>query len=134
MKQLIFSLAILLSANVATACSCAQPPPTAHAYAGATAVFVGNVVEVNELRFGKVITLRVIEAFKGATAKTLTLNTGSGGGDCGFPFMVTQSYLVYAHGTADNLGTNICSRSKSIAKASLELSELRKLRSPVSDD
>lgn len=134
MKLLIFSLAILLSANIATACRCAQPPPTPHAYAGATVVFIGNVVEIKEVGFGKVITLRVIETFKGATAKTLTLNTGSGGGDCGFPFMITQSYLVYAHGTANDLGTNICSRSKSVANASLELSELRKLRGPVSDD
>ena len=134
MKFPILLLAIFLFANIATACKCAPPPSVALSYDGATAIFIGKVQSIKEVKFQRVVTLRVIEAFKGAKAKTVTIHTGSGGGDCGFPFVLFQSYLVYANGTANDLGTNICSRTKGVGKASLELSELRKLRGPVSED
>jgi hypothetical protein len=50
--------------------------------------------------------------------------TGSGGGDCGYPFRVGQHYLVYAYRDKDKLGTNICTRTKSFANANEDLAFL----------
>jgi hypothetical protein len=130
MKTLILTIAVLFSAEFASACKCAPPPTVALSYDAATAVFIGKVEKIEEVRYQRVVTLRLIEGFKGTTTKTITLHTGSGGGDCGYGFLLNRSYLVYAGGTADDLGTNICSRTKSVGKASLELSELRKLCGP----
>jgi hypothetical protein len=134
MRFSIVLLAVFLFANIATACKCAPAPSVLLSYDAATTVFMGKVQSIQEVKYQRVVTLRIIEAFKGAQVKTITLHTGSGGGDCGFPFVLNRSYLVYASGTLNDLGTNICSRTKGVAKASPELGELRKLRGPVSED
>jgi hypothetical protein len=133
MNVYVVLLALLFSANIASACKCAPPPSVSQSFQSATAVFIGKVETVEEVKFQRVITLRVIEAFKGVGDKTLVLHTGSGGGDCGYPFVIGQSYLVYASGTSDDLGTNICTRTKGVGEASPELATLRKLRGPVDE-
>jgi hypothetical protein len=41
------------------------------------------------------VTLEVVEAFSGVPGKTIEVLTGSGGGDCGFPFKEGAAYVVY---------------------------------------
>jgi hypothetical protein len=51
--------------------------------------------------------------------------TGSGGGDCGFPFRRGESYLVYASANTDGwLGTGICGRTAELSRAAADLREL----------
>ena len=45
----------------------------------------------------KAVTFEVERQWKGAPDRTITIHTGSGGGDCGSPFDVGLTYLVYAH-------------------------------------
>lgn len=129
--KLLLVFALIISANSALACKCAPPPAVSQAYQSATAIFIGKVETVKEVKYHKVVTFRVVEAFKGAKEKTVTIHTGSGGGDCGVHFIAGHSYLVYALGTSDDLGTNTCTRTKGVGKAAPELGELRKLRGPA---
>jgi hypothetical protein len=61
----------------------------------------------------------VAEAFRGVTSPELDVDTGSGGGDCGYPFKVGESYLVYAHVGKDGqpLATSICTRTRPLRDA-----------------
>ena len=60
-------------------------------------------------RYGaRIVTLVVGARWKGAEADTLRIRTGRGGGDCGFHFLVGESYLVFASGSDDALWTGIC--------------------------
>ena len=54
------------------------------------------------------VTLDVIEPFKGATQKTFVLSTSlyNGGGSCGVPFRVGESYIVFTNQTEPLLSEN----------------------------
>lgn len=71
-----------------------------------------------------------LERFRGAGNQSgdILVFTGMGGGDCGYPFVVGTTYLVYAgtHGNQDGrLGTGICSGTQPEATARAVLGELR---------
>ncbi|MGE3342361.1 MAG: collagen binding domain-containing protein [Vicinamibacterales bacterium] len=121
------------------ACSCAGPGrgDVCGPERSADAIFVGTVIGITDVSPGsfgtsKLVTLAVTEPFKNANAKVIDVGTGRGGGDCGFPFAVGTSYLVFAHERTGTglLTTGICSNTKHAANAP-ELSWLR--RSPTSD-
>jgi hypothetical protein len=60
------------------------------------------------------VTFKVNEAFTGVAndTKQISIETGLGGGDCGYAFERGVEYLVYAHRTrAGGLGTGTCSRT-----------------------
>ena len=40
----------------------------------------------------------VDRAWKGSVAEEVFIQTGSGGGDCGYRFEVGRSYLLYCYG------------------------------------
>jgi hypothetical protein len=148
MKSLIgiFSLPLLLavfiiSPTTATACSCANEPPPCEAFTEATAIFVGKVIgaaqqnevvnkngsktiyDVGSIRFA------VQEAFVGIKGTEATIQSGTGGGDCGYWFRRGETYLIYAYGELDNLSTNICTRTRLITVAEEDLIFLRSLPS-----
>lgn len=118
-------------------CSCVGPETAADALQSADAVFAGRVVSVRDTVLDepdfpewprRVVTLRVDRAWKGVEAETVTVLTGMGGGDCGFPFRVGETYLVYARrGGRDGTGplaTGICGRTALFAHADKDLREL----------
>jgi hypothetical protein len=76
--------------------------------------------------------LRVEESFSGAGAARgeVTVYTGMGGGDCGYPFVPGLSYLVYAEqGSGDGrLHTGVCSATTPVVRAGGLLRELRAWR------
>jgi hypothetical protein len=86
-------------------------------------VFLGKVVskEGGERPLGNGITALTdfevhfgqVEIFRGASkyAHEIMLYTGHGGGDCGYPFVVGRSYLVYAFAHAGRLVTGTCSET-----------------------
>jgi len=74
------------------------------------------------------VRLRVGETLKGAPGRTVTILTGWGGGDCGYPFDDQIDYLVFAHQTdRGRLYTTICDRTSELANAADELRVLRSL-------
>jgi hypothetical protein len=74
----------------------------------------------------------VEESFRGAGTPggEMTVYTGSGGGDCGYPFLSGESYLVYAEPLKQDglLHTGICSATAPAAAEAGAVRELRALR------
>jgi hypothetical protein len=67
----------------------------------------------------------VDQMWRGTPARTASVLTGRGGGDCGVPFERGKSYLVYAN--CDERGdcfTNICSRTRPTERAAEDLQYL----------
>jgi carboxypeptidase family protein len=102
-----------------------------------TAVFIGRVESVERAAAKQAarpigtrrVRLRVLEAFRGTTApgSDVIVTTGSGGGDCGFPFAEGQEYLVYAtrYEESGELSTGICSRTRPAAAAAADIEYAR---------
>jgi hypothetical protein len=95
----------------------------------ANAVFSAKVlaVAVNRREFSVSVKLSVEQVWKGEVAKEVTLTTGSGGGDCGYPFKVGESYLVYANASEGGLlSTGICSRTNKLSASAQDVKILGK--------
>jgi hypothetical protein len=132
----IASVALLaLSTHNVFACSCAGSSPPCQAYGEAAAVFVGTVIDSHNvtIKYGDIdeqmrsVRFSLDTAFRGVEAAQVEVLTGFGGGDCGFGFVQSQQYLVYAYEFQGKLSTNICTRTRSIAKAQEDLLYLRGL-------
>ncbi len=86
-----------------------------------------------------VATLEVLHNHRGNLGKTVEINTGVGGGDCGFLFNIGEEYLVFASPLYSDknakfgLWTTICSGT---ARMSANTAELRYLRGerPLPED
>lgn len=128
------------------ACSCMGGGPPCASALGSSAVFTGRVMDVTRdppqpdgsgsrriTGFpGTHVTFEVTEAFVGMErrGKQIEIRTAMGGGDCGYPFEVGRSYLVYAFEDQQGLlVTNICSRTAETERAEADLAYLRSLPS-----
>lgn len=91
----------------------------------------------------RVVKMQVREGLSGLAPgqENIEIATGSGGGDCGYPFQVGMDYVVYAYKNAEGrLETGICTRTRPLAQASEDLeyfhavtaetSQIRVLTSP----
>jgi hypothetical protein len=131
MRQLPLFVAIvaLFVAQPLLACSCAPPPPPKEALTASTAVFTGKVVAVDKAGdFQIAVTIEISGAYKGVKEKKVTVYTADNGASCGVGFTKGTSYLVYAReqmrGEEKVLGTNLCSRTTTLANAKDDLAEL----------
>jgi hypothetical protein len=108
---------------------------------GEGAVFLGKVTAkvaqarpeaagVADLPVGYTVHFSVDESFYGAeSGRETVVYTGSGFGDCGYPFVVGTSYLVYAGpGTDGRLSTGTCSGTKPEIISGGVLMQLRAIR------
>lgn len=98
---------------------------------GAKAVFTGVVISSVRDDGGRTVKFKLLKSWKGRLSKEVTLKTGAGGGDCGYPFAAGKTYLVYAslsrrYGSKQSLSTNICMRTKPIARAGAEIAVLNR--------
>jgi len=141
-SMLLVSVAALASAGPAEACSCVTSGAACEAYWQSGAVFVGRVTSVasapaqkGRAQFlrSRRVTLEVIEAFSGVAGRTIEVSTGSGGGDCGFPFKEGMTYVVYGSpGESDgSLLVSACSRTRALSDASSDLTYARAVASGV---
>ncbi|MBI4093190.1 MAG: hypothetical protein HY420_04670 [Candidatus Kerfeldbacteria bacterium] len=116
------------------ACSCIPPRSVSEEFQLAGAVFSGTVTNVSQTSrssssgslagsLGKKVSLAVERSWKGVTTATVTIETGIGGGDCGFNFEEGKSYLVYTEGSSQR-SANVCSNTKELAAASDDLRQL----------
>jgi hypothetical protein len=134
-------IAVLLVSTCASAmaCSCVGSEPACEAaWLQADAVFIGrvywsssgmtkNVYGQQVMR--RSVTIKVLEPFVGNQQGWITVDTGMGGGDCGFNFVWFVKYVVYAHRNKDGtLETSICTRTKTVSEASEELEYLRSIK------
>lgn len=126
----------------ALACGCEKPGPPCKAFGEASVVFSGTVKGVTEgtrkqkpngeVDFSpRLFKFSVEEKFSGTPNKETEVATGLGAADCGYPFVIGASYLVYAYRDEkdDRLYTSSCTRTKRIASASEDLQYLRGLGS-----
>src|SRR5262245_60084727 len=100
LPTLVITILVWLSPGSARACSCAQAGAACDATWQAEAVFVGEVVSISTVR-GRHAELAVIEPFRGLQLTQVEIEGGYGGADCGYPFELGQSYVVYAHRTPE---------------------------------
>jgi hypothetical protein len=127
--------AVVLWPGAADACSCRANAPACEAAWSATAVFVGRVESIEPIqvagrpsRFAsKRVRFKVIEAFTGPGAAEAVIETGSGGGDCGYRFRQGREYLVYAQkdGPSGRMTVSTCSRTSMLESAAADLAYLR---------
>ena len=112
--------------RAADACSCMGPNPPCSAVWRSEAVFVAQVVGVEQAQMQRRVHLQVLESFRGPSS-IVTVVTGSGGGDCGYAFQPGETYLIYAHGNKATgvYSTGICSRTRLIGQAAEDLEYLR---------
>lgn len=128
-KYLYISLALAAFLFIAPersfACSCMVTDAplkqqVENAYTEAAAVFTGEVISVIDSAddsHSVTVRFKVAKSWKGGSAKEITVTTGKDSAMCGFNFEVGKTYLVYAHGKADELSTTICSRTAEFTKS-----------------
>ncbi len=138
-RLLILMLIIWLFPKMASACSCVQiGPPCQAAWLHADAVFAAQVywswphptkrdgIEVMR----RMVKMKVLEPFIGGESGWITVETGSGGGDCGYGFSWGERYLVYAfRGKDGSFSTSICTRTQKLSNATADLEYLRTIKS-----
>jgi hypothetical protein len=74
----------------------------------------------------RLVTVRAIVVFRGPKQEMFEVETGLGGGDCGFEFETGERYLIYARrNEEDTLLTSMCSETKVLEYAGADLRILR---------
>ena len=143
MRRSAFLLLVALAASVclpllvpgcAFACSCASlagsPQERAEgAYSGATAVFAGEVIDVDGPPLAPVmssgdpvvVTFRASGVWKGPKRETLEVSTAMSGASCGYEFRTGEEYLVYA---SEGLQVSLCGETKPLSEADADLEAL----------
>lgn len=135
----------LLSISFLLACSCRGPQTVAIGWRHADIIVWGEVIDAQPVTSDTLLewadyiergdsispswmvgqkmeyTIRMVEAYKGVeSATTLRIQTGLGGGDCGYTFQIGQHYLIYANRRAKGIpwtvdegtySTDICMRT-----------------------
>ncbi len=137
--NLIAALVLLVfSPGAVEACSCLVGKPTCQAYWEYPVVFLGVAAEVKPItqkakNFEWIqsykVRFSVVESFRGTDGQQIEIRTGSGGGDCGYPFQQAERYLVYAY-RDDKTGevqTGICTPTRPGSRAIDDLAYIRGL-------
>ncbi|MCB0037904.1 MAG: hypothetical protein KDE51_27915 [Anaerolineales bacterium] len=127
------------------ACSCVMPGTPVEEFDRVPVVFEGTVTragsltrsawlwpilsylpfEYTERFYNRQIQFTVTRAWKGVEYDQITVQTGYGGGDCGYGFTTGRTYLVYASKVQKGgLYTGICSRTAEIGRAADDLAYL----------
>jgi hypothetical protein len=136
------------SVNAAMACKCASPAPTMATFRAIAEwhvnqtpmIFEGKVDGIKVLGWpikpvaGETIsviprltvTFSAVHLYRGEITADVVIETGLGGGDCGFHFETGESYLVFAWKEENGrLTTNICSGTGLLEDAGTDLRLLR---------
>ena len=135
---LIAALLLCFMPAVGNACSCMDEPCNP-AWKLGKVVFLGEVTakdsisrEVTNQGYSRPeiavhFVVREILAGQVAAEKDTVVFTGAGGGDCGYPFAIGQTYLVYAYTNQEQLATSICTPTRPAVTAAALMQQLRAL-------
>jgi hypothetical protein len=114
----------LLPVSRALACSCAVISER-EAFEGADVVFEGVALSANEPLIiqssGDPVeyTFSVEKTLKGdLPSQQVTMTTALSGASCGAEFQVGERWRVFAYGSSDNLGSNLCAGNRLLGEAS----------------
>jgi hypothetical protein len=93
-------------------------------------IFLGTVTAKVDVGARFEVHFAVEESFRGTLQPDTeaVVDTGHGGGDCGYPFVVGMTYLVYADSANGRLGTGICSQTRPKVMVGGLLKQLRALK------
>ena len=90
------------------ACSCVERSPC-QTFAAASAVFLGDVISVQQGATEVVARMQVRHVWKGQLDEVVSVRGGSGRSSCDAHFEVGQRRLVFAGGASGSLSTSVCS-------------------------
>jgi hypothetical protein len=135
---LVLALSTLAFGSTALACKCA-PHSVAEGLNDAAAVFEGRVVSIEDVTEGtdpavakKRVTLSIVRVWKDLEdVETVTLTTNAESAACGFQFERDTSYLVYANRSEQSLTVHSCTRTRLLADAGEDLTQLGAGVTPV---
>lgn len=120
----LVAFAAALFATESEACSCQAPGPPCESMFSST-VFVGKALASKPsppsggISSGSVVTtFELVETLRSefTLGKTVELSHRTDGNSCGIAFDVGKTYVVYAGGTAGQLGAGACSRTHLLRK------------------
>jgi hypothetical protein len=94
--------------NESAACSCVERSPC-QIFNGAGAVFLGDVIDVQQGATEVVARMQVRHVWKGQVGQVVSVRGGSSGSSCDVHFEVGQRRLVFAGGSADSFSSGVCS-------------------------
>jgi hypothetical protein len=124
---------LVISVDLAQACTCAAPSGAADGLKRSTTLFRGRVSEINRPFWdrigltnsgGRRVTFAVIKQWKGTASKTIEVATRLTGEACGFPFEQKKEYLVYVVTEPKDVQTGICTGTRNIVEAEQEMKQL----------
>ena len=135
LRPLILAASILIfcTPSLVNACTCALSMGTCNGgWKLGDVIFTGTVTSKStaideDSRNRNAFQFSVSESFRGAAiaGEEITVYTGLGTGDCGYPFNVGTSYLVYASQYKGKLVTSICSQTSHAARVRDIIRQLR---------
>jgi hypothetical protein len=138
MSWRILSSLLLLAPPLLHACSCVSiAGPCDRGWNLGEAIFLGKNVAMEKVAkpdgnpaVSYAAHFTIEESFRGvgAPGSEVVVDTGGGGGDCGYPFVPGNSYLVYASMNSGHLYTGTCTETRPRVMVEGVLSELRALR------
>ena len=108
----------------AFACECKETGDASLEFVHAKAVFVGEVITLDDAKPDASVTFKIERAWKGTKGETAVVLTDNRGKGCGFIFTKGTRYLVYAFGDQNVLRATICSRTAEVATASDDFKKL----------
>jgi len=127
---------LLITVEGGQACTCMAPATAAEALNKASAAFTGKVTRIYQSLWDAAgitrtgnhrVKLEVTKQWKGPRAGSIVVVTRLTGEACGFPFEEKKEYLVYVAPGPANIETGICSGTKSVSGADLEMEQLDQL-------
>ncbi len=128
MKACLGLALMVLLAGSASACTCPSRPDPLVALAQADIVFAGAVVDQEQAdSTSKCYTLLVEEVWKGEVPDRVKVRTAGVGKPCGFPFRLSNRYLVYARADSVGYHTGICDRTRTYTGATEDLATFKRL-------
>ena len=142
-------IVFFLAVAICHGCSCMALPtgnPACQSVWGHSAVFTGVVTAIDDpgiLRLApgeslppldrypqKQVSIKITQSFTGldSSAKEITIETGIGGGDCGYGFERGVEYVIYAFKKPNGrLSSGRCSPTRPVSDAAEDLTYLRQL-------
>jgi hypothetical protein len=130
-------LVLFFLAGTAWGCTCSVSPagnPPCQSAWNHAAVFTGMVLDVTDPPLTdssrRKVRFRIAESFHGLAPdqQEVAVETGRGGGDCGYAFIRGRDYIVYIWKTPDGaLTTGICSPTKPLENAAEDLAYFHQL-------
>ena len=118
------------------ACVCEAPRTVEEAFAKSSAVFVGKVTKIYRpfldrlgitRTYGHRVKFEIKKRWKGPITKTIVVTTRLSGEACGYPFKENKEYLVYVVDEPADIQTGICTGTKDLADADLEIEQLNRV-------